>query len=348
MVGLLAEGMVLIKDQKEGCQLYNKGNFGYPLKGGGLEMDLVEAVFLLECGRLEVQRDGEPMSFEDLFKYSSTVCEGFDIKFLVYRDLRQRGFVVKAESGGLDFAVFPRGSTMSSARPVYMVRAVSERTALDITDSAGKVSQTEDRGKKLLYGVADEEGDLTYYIMSTEDPEGHVSAKVAGKASGRLISDRVFVYDSEGSEMLHSQGFYGKMLGGVLQLSLIEGCYLASVGALDVESAEGEAMTAENLKRFARLAQNEFDLRLAAFADLRRRGLVVKTGFKYGTHFRVYEGSPDKCHARYLVHAVSASNVTMWPEISRTVRLSGGVKKDILFCRVSDRTEYLQFKWFRP
>lgn len=311
-------------------------------------MDLVEAVFLLECGRLEVLREGKGMSFEDLFKYSSTVCDGFDIKFLVYRDLRQRGFVVKAESGGFDFSVFPRGSTMSSARPVYLVRAVSERTAMDITDSAGGVSQTEDRGKKLLYGVADEEGDLTYYIMSAENPEGSVSGRVTGKASGRLISDRVFVYDPEDSELLHTQGFYGKMLGGVLQLSLIEGCYLSSIGALDIVSAEGKTMSSDALKKFARVAQNEFDLRLVAFADLRKRGLVVKTGFKYGTHFRVYEGSPDTCHARYLVHAVSASNVTMWPEISRTVRLSGGVKKDILFCRVSDRTEYLQFKWFRP
>jgi tRNA-intron endonuclease len=38
----------------------------------------------------------------------------------------------------------------------------------------------------------------------------------------------------------------------------------------------------------------------------------------------------------------------MWPEISRTVRLSGGVKKEILFCRTGEHMEYLDFKWFRP
>lgn len=348
MSGELKDDIVVIRDQKEGCQLYNKGNFGYPLKGGGSELDLMEAVFLLECDRLEVLRDGRPMTFVELFEHASTVCEGFDIKFLVYRDIRQRGFVVKSETGGFDFAVFPRGTVMSNARPIYMVRAVSERTALDITDFAGEISRTEDKGKKLLYGVADEEGDLTYYIMSTENPRGSVSDEVLGKVSGMLISDRVFVFDQEGSEILRKEGFYGKMLGSVLQLSLIEGCYLSSMGALDVTSADGRIMSTEELKKFAMNAQDEFDLRLATFADLRSRGLVVKTGFKYGTHFRVYEGSPDSCHARYLVHAVSASKVTMWPEISRTVRLSGGVKKDILFCRVSGRTEYLQFKWFRP
>jgi tRNA-intron endonuclease len=38
----------------------------------------------------------------------------------------------------------------------------------------------------------------------------------------------------------------------------------------------------------------------------------------------------------------------MWPEISRAVRLAHGVKKEILFCRVKDDIEYLEFKRFRP
>ena len=87
---------------------------------------------------------------------------------------------------------------------------------------------------------------------------------------------------------------------------------------------------------------------MKAYSDARSRGLVVKTGFKYGTHFRAYEGSPDDCHARYLMHAVDVSNRTMWPEISRAVRLSGGVKKEFLFSRVGDDVEYLEFRWFRP
>ncbi len=107
-------------------------------------------------------------------------------------------------------------------------------------------------------------------------------------------------------------------------------------------------MTTDELIKFGTETQDEFDLRLRTYHDLKKRGLVVKTGFKYGAHFRVYEKSPDDCHARYLVHAVPASKVTMWPEISRTVRLSGGVKKDILFSRIGDSIQYLEFKWFRP
>lgn len=350
MSGILTDESVIIKDQKEGSQLYNRGNYGYPLRGGGIELDLAEALYLLESKRLEVIYQNEPMTFEELFNYSSSTMPDFDIKYLVYRDIRSRGFIVKAETGTFDMSVFPRGMTMSNSRPIYLVRAVSERTAFDISTFTGEVSETENKGKKLLYGVVDEEGDVTYYIMSHRDPRGKILPKErCARVTGRLIRDRVFIFDPADSAILRESGFYGKMIENVLQLSLIESCYLVKRKELSVFSSVTEKkMTLDELLEFGNSTQDEFDLRLKAFTDARSRGLVVKTGFKYGTHFRSYEESPDDCHARYLIHAVSASNKTMWPEISRAVRLSGGVKKEFLFCRIGDSVEYLEFKWFRP
>ena len=171
----------------------------------------------------------------------------------------------------------------------------------------------------------------------------------AERVQGRLVRDRVFVFDQQDSETLRESGFYGKMIDNVLQLSLIEACYLVKRKEISVYSAvTGKKIPLSALKDFGRRTQDEFDIRLRAYSDARGRGLVVKTGFKYGTHFRAYEGSPDDCHAKYLIHAVDASNRTMWPEISRAVRLSGGVKKEFLFCRVGETVEYLEFRWFRP
>jgi len=77
--------------------------------------------------------------------------------------------------------------------------------------------------------------------------------------------------------------------------------------------------------------------------------MVVKTGFKYGTHFRVYEDDPEKTHARYLVHALPEDYSTTWPEMSRAVRLAHGVKKEILFAWVREQgTEYLRLTRVRP
>ncbi len=350
MSGELIDDMVVIKDQKEGSQLYNRGNYGYPRSRGGLDLDLIEAAYLVESKRLDVYYDDEKLEFEELFNYSSSALEDFDIKYMVYRDLRSRGFIVKVETGTFDMSVFPRGMQLSNSRPIYMVRAVSERTAFDIGSYSDEVCETERKDKTLLYGVADEEGDIVYYKMMHHDPKGKIHVnKHPQKVTGRLIRDRVFIFDPQDSLVIRDSGFYGKTIDNILQLSLIESCYLMNLKELDVISSFTEKkMTLTELKKFGRETQDEFDLRLKAFTDARSRGMVVKTGFKYGTHFRAYEGSPDDCHARYLIHAVDASNKTLWPEISRAVRLSGGVKKEFLFCRVGKETEYLEFKWFRP
>jgi len=341
---------VIVADQKEGSQIYNKGNFGYPLSGGSLELDLIEATFLLETGRLEVLRGNGKMTFESLFTYSSSVSDGFDIRYMVYRDIRQRGFVVKAETSDHDLSVFPRGKTLSNARPKYLVKSVSERTAFSVDALMELADTTSSKGKELLFGIVDEEGDLTYYVVSKRRLSGPTATSDSRiEAECRLIRDRVFVFDGNEAAAIYNNGAFGKMTDGVLQLSLIETCYLQSKGILGTVSSEsGKKMRLSEMMKFGRSEQDEFDLRLKAFSDMRDNGLVVKTGFKYGTHFRVYEGHPDSCHARFLVHSVDGSRTLMWPEVSRAVRLAHGVKKEILFCRVKGGIEYIEFKRFRP
>ncbi len=347
MPGELVGDTVTVADQKEAGQLYNKGNYGYPMKGGGSELDLSEALYLVESNRLLVMRKGKEVSFDELFREASKTVDSFDVKYQVYRDMRSRGFVVKTRTGSFDMAVYPRGKTVSNSRPQFMVRAVSERMELDIADFSSEIMKIKDQGYEILYGVGDEEGDVTYYRMSVRHPEGSVFPGERDRvAKGTLISDRVFVSDAEDREVLKNAGYFGKDVGEMYQLSLIESRYLLEKGLLDVFDNRGNKLSVESMRPSGE--DEDLSLRTSAYFDLRSRGLVVKTGFKYGTHFRVYEGSPDDSHAKYLVHAVSASNVATWPEISRTVRLSGGVKKDILFCRIGDKTEYYEFKWFRP
>ncbi len=227
--------------------------------------------------------------------------------------------------------------------------AASVSTATDFRSISGTAAGAEDMGKKLLYAVADEEGDITYYRMSALDPKGIFPPKnVEHLAHGSLVGDRVFVYDGIEAGDLRKEAQYGKFIGDMLQLSLVEACYLSGRGMLEVRNADGDVFDTAALRKLGRTTQEGFGYRLKAYSDLRKRGLLVKAGFKYGTHFRLYERDPDECHAKYLAHAVPADNVTVWPEISRIVRLSGGVRKEILFCRVGEGIEYLSFKWFRP
>ena len=98
----------------------------------------------------------------------------------------------------------------------------------------------------------------------------------------------------------------------------------------------------------AKAIQPDFDLRLRAYEDLTARGVISKTGFKYGSHFRAYEGDPESHHAKYLVHVVPKGHRGAWPEISRAVRLAHGVKKQILFGEVGSDVRYVKLERVRP
>ena len=163
MPGELEKDSVIIKDQTEASQIYNKGFYGYPLSGGSLELDLLEAIYLVESDRLEVLNNGQKMTIAQLVGSASLAHRDFQIKYIVYRDLRQRGYVVKAAGGEFDFRVFPCGGTPASSQTKHWVVAISERSAFSIAFFSGEVERSDKTRKELLLAVVDEEGDITYY-----------------------------------------------------------------------------------------------------------------------------------------------------------------------------------------
>src|SRR5947199_223729 len=68
MPGELSDDHVLVETPAEASALYNRGYFGTPRSGGALELDLLEAVYLVEADRLEVRREGRRVSARDLFR----------------------------------------------------------------------------------------------------------------------------------------------------------------------------------------------------------------------------------------------------------------------------------------
>ncbi|MEM4160642.1 MAG: tRNA-intron lyase, partial [Thermoplasmata archaeon] len=156
--------------------------------------------------------------------------------------------------------------------------------------------------------------------------------------------------DEDESRALHSAGFYGHMVGNRLQLSLTEAYYLCEEGRLKLIDARSQKeLTLEEFLKKCRKIQKDFDERLRVYKDLKARNLIVKTGFKYGTHFRAYEEDPEKAHAKYLVHALKRNYKGSWPDISGAVRLAHGVRKTIVFAGIGDgEITYLSLERTRP
>lgn len=350
MPGELREDHVSVDDPAEASPLYNRGYFGVPQPGGGLELNLLEAVYLVEAERLEIRRGGKAVGLRELFRAAGRAVAGFEIRYLVYRDLRQRGYVAVEGPGLPDFHVFPRGGAPGRTPARYWVLAISERAVFDAEDLAGHLRKVAGLRKQLLLAVVDEESDLTYYAVRETSPRGRQAPVLAGVvATAHLLEDRAMVVDEAQARALHAGGFYGRMVGRRLQLSLIETAHLLKGGAIELRNADTDRRIAlPRLLQEARRIQEDFDLRLRVYEDLKARGIVAKTGFKYGSHFRAYEGDPDRTHAKYLVHALPAKYRGMWPEVSRAVRLAHGVKKSLLFGVAGDEVGYIRLERVRP
>jgi tRNA-intron endonuclease len=346
------DGGARIEAPEEASSVYAKGFFGALHANGTLALDAYEAVYLAEMDRIVLHgpRDA-PVGWPIAFRRAVKLHPEFAVRYLVYRDLRQRGYVVRRGPPPVVFAVLPRGGTLHKTPSKFWVEALSEREPFDL----GHLRELSDRAlaarKTLWLGVVDEESDLTYYRVRQPEPSGAlVPAPLTEPAEAWLSEDRVTVLDPTAVEGLGRQLSYGSRVGHRLELSLLEATHLARAGQLRVrESRSGRAVPLEALVRRARRLDPKFAERIAAYEELRRRRLVVKTGFKYGAHFRAYPRNPEHAHARYLVHALPEDHVATWPEVAGSVRVAQGVRKEYLLGSVGPTgVRFLSLERIRP
>ncbi|MGP6294361.1 tRNA-intron lyase [Caldiplasma sukawensis] len=75
-----------------------------------------------------------------------------------------------------------------------------------------------------------------------------------------------------------------------------------------------------------RNAENE---EFKIYKDLLEKGFIIKSGFKFGSTFRLYRESMNE-HSEFLVNIFEEK--MPWYHISRAVRVSGSVRKKMVFC----------------
>ncbi len=353
MSGTLGDdASVRVADPAEANQVYAKGFFGTVDRDGALVLDRYESVYLAEMGRLEVRRASGTVDWPKVFRRAVRREPGFAARYLVFRDLRQRGYVVRAGPPPVAFTVLPRGGTLHKTPSRYWVEALSERVPFDLARLFDLADRAQSAKKTLLLAIVDEESDLTYYRVRRPSPTGALPPRpLPEPTEGWLAEDRVTVHDPTAVVELGKELAYGSRVGDRLELSLLEAAYLVETGQLRLrDAASGRDVRPERLERRAGRLDRRFAERLAAYRDLRGRRLVVKTGFKYGAHFRAYPRNPEHAHARYLVQAVPADHRATWPEVAGNVRVAQGVRKEFVVAGVvPDRpVRFLSLERIRP
>lgn len=172
--------------------------------------------------------------------------------------------------------------------------------------------------------------------------------------TGKLSDTRVKIWDEEEAEKVHNEFYYGKFIDEkeYLELSLVEALHIVDRGELTVEDENGEVSRDEFFQRCSEL-DDDFDQKYAAYSDLRERGYIVKTGFKFGAHFRVYprgvnpykEGpKEDREHTKWIVHAVPENYNQSYQEMSRAVRLAQNIRAKMVWAVVDSEREVTYYR----
>jgi tRNA-intron endonuclease len=332
-------------------ELYEQGYFGRP-KGRGLELSLVEAAYLLDRSRIRILSEEGELDFPALFQRASSLEKGFEFRYVVYKDLRERGYYV--QPGRPDFRVYPRGGRPGKSPAEFYVLVISERMPLPLHDVMQPVRMAGQMRKRLMLAIVDEESDITFYEAREKNMSG-LMEELEARGQATLLEDRVVLWEREASQRLHEIGFYGKPVGERLQLSLVESAYLLDRGLLSLVDRSGKKLDRESFAARARQIEADFDLKFRVYSDLREKRMVVKTGFKFGSHFRVYKQvhGPEKVpHSDYLVHTLPADHIFLPPVLSRAVRLAHSVRKSMIFASPLEgedrQVSYLEIKRLKP
>ncbi|MFB6180747.1 MAG: tRNA-intron lyase [Candidatus Nanohalobium sp.] len=159
---------------------------------------------------------------------------------------------------------------------------------------------------------------------------------------GEFAGSCVKVWDEEDAEQVYEDLYYGKFLDGCLRLSPEESLHLVDRDELTVVD-EGEEMSREALHQVFVDRDEDFVHKYRVYSDLRERGFIVKSGFKFGAHFRVYprgvnpyKDGPKKQseHTQWVVHAVPEDETMSFEEMSRAVRLANNIRATMLWAVV--------------
>jgi tRNA-intron endonuclease len=266
----------------------------------------------------------------------------------VFKDLRNRGHAITLYTDDTH-VTFRKFKQKNENTPSCVIAAFSERDILDIDVTKQLIQQFTKKNNALWFALVDEEGDLTYYDVSGVDLTGDISEQRYPRGTCILLKNRLIVFDKKLADQLLKKEFFGKPFGELLQLSFVEALFLLEKNILEIQTTDGKNLSEEKSIHLMQKLQPDIVQRLMVFKDLKQRGLLVKTGFKFGAHFRAYTKQPDKTHAEYLIHVVEKGFTSIWAEISRAVRLAHSVNKEFIFACIDGKTvDYIKLGRLRP
>ncbi len=159
----LVEKKVIIEGS-EASTTYENGYYG-TLEGEKLILEAEEAILLLERKRIRVYSvEGDEFFPNNLVSQFSSQNPNFWAQYLVYKDLRNRGYVVRLGFGeSAPYRLYERGKKPGVDVSKTIVYPMPEGQDLELAKLDEITAGARRARKRLVLAVVDRIGDVTFY-----------------------------------------------------------------------------------------------------------------------------------------------------------------------------------------
>ncbi len=156
-------GEIISSADSDAFSLFEKSHFGEQ-KDGKIQYSISEALFLVEKEKISIFSREREISKKEFMEKCRRIDKKIQIKYPVFKDLRERGYVVKtALKFGADFRVYEKGAKPGEKHAKWIVFTEHESNRLTWHEFSAKNRVAHSTKKNLLLAIVDEEGDISYY-----------------------------------------------------------------------------------------------------------------------------------------------------------------------------------------
>jgi tRNA-intron endonuclease len=172
--GVIEENKVIISDKHGIDEFYNTSYIGTIEETDDhqeiLVLNSTEVLLLCERNRILIWENNDKSKklydFESLLIHFTQYDEGLWQKYIIYMDLRKRGYIVRTGfGGGIEFRVYKRGADFENDTAKYLIYPVFEGNPIELRD-LDKMSRVALSSRKdLIVATVDRLSKPIYYSV---------------------------------------------------------------------------------------------------------------------------------------------------------------------------------------
>lgn len=157
------------------------------------------------------------------------------------------------------------------------------------------------------------------------------------------IGQKTIIEEKKKKDQLINLG-YGEQKQGKLILDEYETLFLLEQKKIQIKDKTGKKIESKDILKKSK--SKDFLEKYQVYQDIRKNGLVIKTGQKFGFDYRVYPRGKKmgEQHSEYVIQVTTQNKKIAPVEISRMVRLSQSLKTKFILAIVDSENEIIYYK----